>query len=580
MFGWNGKIAKISLAERKVEDIPLEKEFLSDYLGGRGLGVKFVYDLVEPGLDPFSPENILVFAAGPLTGTTCPTSGRFATVSKSPLTGTIFDCSGGGNFGPELKFAGLDGLLIFGKSDEPVYLEIDNGKISIKDANHLWGKNTREVTRELSKFGRVACIGRAGEKGVRFANIMNDYTHTCGRGGLGAVMGSKNLKAIVVRGEKKVPLFDRERYKKYFQDITRLLIASPVSSKGLNEYGTAVLVNLINYMKILPTGNFRLSRFDFAEEISGERINSAFPIKKTPCYACPIACKREVRDTEMEIPEYETISMFGSSCRISNIETVMKANRICNEYGMDTITSGSTIACYMEVTGEELTDEELLKLVELIGERKDIGQELSEGSMRYALAHNKLDRSMQVKGLELPGYDPRGVLGLALGYATSNRGGCHLRAYMIGPEIFGKPKLVNRLSFSGKSGLVQVIQNLFTAVDSLVVCKFALFSVGEEEWANILTAVTGVDFVSERLLEIGERIWNVERLFNLKEKFSKEDDTLPERFFQEDGGVEGRHIKKDEFLASLLEYYRFRGWDSEGVPAKEKLQQLSIQLQG
>ena len=578
MFGWNGKIAKISLAERKVEDIPLEKEFLIDYLGGRGLGVKFVYDLVEPGLDPFSPENILVFAAGPLTGTTCPTSGRFATVSKSPLTGTIFDSSSGGNFGPELKFAGLDGLLIFGKSDEPVYLEIDNGKISIKDANHLWGKNTREVTQELSKFGRVACIGKAGEKGVRFANIMNDYTHTCGRGGLGAVMGSKNLKAIVVRGEKKIPLFDRQRYKKYFQDITRLLIASPVSSKGLNEYGTAVLVNLINYMKILPTGNFRLSRFDFAEEISGERINSAFPIKKTPCYACPIACKREVRDTEMEIPEYETISMFGSSCRISNIETVMKANRICNEYGMDTITAGSTIACYTELTGEELPDEELLKIVELIGERKDIGQELSEGSLRYALVHNKPDRSMQVKGLELPGYDPRGVLGLALGYATSNRGGCHLRAYMIGPEIFGKPKLVNRLTFSGKSGLVQVIQNLFTAVDSLVVCKFALFSVGEEEWANILTAVTGVDFVSERLLEIGERIWNVERLFNLKEKFSKDDDTLPERFFQEDGGVEGRHIKKDEFLASLLEYYRFRGWDSQGVPTKEKLEQLNIQM--
>jgi len=578
MFGWNGKIAKISLAERKVEDIPLEKEFLMDYLGGRGLGVKFVYDLVEPGLDPFSPENILVFAAGPLTGTTCPTSGRFATVSKSPLTGTIFDCSSGGNFGPELKFAGLDGLLIFGKSDEPVYLEIDNGKISLKDANHLWGKNTREVTRELARFGRVACIGRAGEKGVRFANIMNDYTHTSGRGGLGAVMGSKNLKAIVVRGEKKIPLFDRERYKKYFQDITRLLIASPVSAQGLNEYGTAVLVNLINYMKILPTGNFRLSRFDFAEEISGERINSAFPIKKTPCYACPIACKREVRDTEMEIPEYETISMFGSSCRISNIETVMKANRICNEYGMDTITAGSTIACYTELTGEELPDEELLKIVELIGERKDIGQELSEGSLRYALVHNKPDRSMQVKGLELPGYDPRGVLGLALGYATSNRGGCHLRAYMIGPEIFGKPKLVNRLTFSGKSGLVQVIQNLFTAVDSLVVCKFALFSVGEEEWANILTAVTGVDFVSERLLEIGERIWNVERLFNLKEKFSKDDDTLPERFFQEDGGVEGRHIKKDEFLASLLEYYRFRGWDSQGVPTKEKLEQLNIQM--
>jgi len=576
MFGWNGKMAQLNLTDRKVEDIQLNKEFLTGYLGGRGLGVKFVYDLVKPGVNPLSPENMLVFATGPLTGTTCPTSGRFATVSKSPLTGTIFDSNSGGTFGPELKFAGFDGLLISGKAEEPVYIEIDNGKISIKDAKHLWGKNTREVTRELSRFGKVACIGKAGEKGVRFASIMNDYTHTCGRGGLGAVMGSKNLKAIVVKGKKKVALFDKDRYKKYFEDITRLLIASPVSSKGLSEYGTAVLVNLINYMRIFPTGNFRFSRFDFAEEISGEKINSIFPIRKTPCYACPIACKREDRNTEMEIPEYETISMFGSSCRISNIRTIMKANRLCNEYGMDTITTGSTIACHMELSGEQLTDEELLKLVELIGERKEIGQELSEGSMRYARVHKKPDKSMQVKGLELPGYDPRGVLGLALGYATSNRGGCHLRAYMIGPEIFGKPKLVNRLTFSGKSGLVQVIQNLFTGVDSLVVCKFALFSVGEEEWANILSAVTGVDFASERLLEIGERIWNIERLFNLKENFSNNDDALPERFFQEDGGVEGRNINKDEFLSSLLEYYRFRGWDSQGIPTKEKLRQLNI----
>jgi len=577
MFGWIGRIAMVDLTERKAEFAPLSREFLREYLGGRGFGVKFLYDLLKPGVDPLSPENILVFAAGPLTGTSCPTSGRFAAVSKSPLTGTMFDSNSGGNFGPELKFAGIDGLVISGRAEEPVYIEIHNGKISIREGKHLWGKNTREVTAELSKFGKVACIGKAGEKGVRFANIMNDYTHTCGRGGLGTVMGSKNLKAIVVKGKGKVPIFDVGRYEKYFQDIMRLIVASPVSSKGLREYGTAVLVNLINYMKIFPTGNFRFSRFDFAEEISGEKINSSFSIRKAPCYVCPIACKREVRDTRMEIPEYETISMFGASCRISNIRTIMEANRLCNDYGMDTITAGSTIACLSELNGKQLTDEELVKLVELIGERRGIGHELSEGSMRYARAHKRPYISMQVKGLELPGYDPRGVLGLALGYATSNRGGCHLRAYMIGPEIFGKPKLVNRLTFSGKSGLVQVIQNLFTAVDSLVVCKFALFSVGEEEWANILSAVTGVDFVSESLLEIGERVWNIERLFNLKEKFSSRDDTLPERFFQEDGGVDGRNINKDDFLASLLEYYRFRGWDSNGIPTEEKLQQLNIQ---
>jgi len=573
-YGWCGRLIDVDLSHKKIGIVPLDPDTVRLYLGGRGLGVYLVYNELNRYIDPLSADNLLVFAAGPLTGTPVPTTGRFACVSKSPLTGTILDSNCGGRFGPYLKFAGYDAIIVRGASRTPVYIRIADDVVSIEDARSLWSKNVRDTTAALKEYGSVLCIGTAGERLVRFASIMNDNISALGRGGLGAVMGSKNLKAIVVNGSNRPKVYDPNLLRYRNADITRLLVASPVSSKGLRVYGTPVLMNLINYMKVLPTANFRRSTSPHAYELSGERIHERFGVKLTPCYGCPIACKREIKPSGVEVPEYETLAMLGTSCEVTNLNAIIEANHLCNDYGMDTISCGATIACYAELNNLQLDPGTLISLVHKIGTRKDVGDELAEGAHRYASKMGHPELSMDVKGLELPGYDPRGVFGMALGYATSNRGGCHTRAYIVGMEIFGKPKLIHRLSWVGKPNLVALLQNIFAAVDSTVMCKFALFSVSEEEIANALSAVTGIDFTSEDFIQVGERIWNLERLFNLREGFTKLDDTLPERFFQEDTDV--KRISKSEFMSALLEYYRARDWTKDGIPTHDKLQALSI----
>ncbi len=608
MFGWNGKGLEVDLGTGEIKHVPVDSDMLRHYLGGRGLGVKLMWDRVPALTDPLSPQNILVFAAGPLTGTRVPASGRHAVVSKSPLTGTIFDGNAGGFFGAALKRAGYDYILFKGRARGPVILLVEGEEVSLNSARHLWGRNTAET---ITKLGQtfagdpaggsaggsaartgIACIGRAGEVGVPFASIMNDRGSTCGRGGLGAVMGSKHLKGVVVRGRKAVPVADEDGFRESRRDIMRLLVASPVSSKGLSVFGTAVLVNLINYMKLLPTENFRRVCFEGASQIAGEKISDTFKLKKRPCYGCPIACKmtavarrdeagESALDTSlspegMEVPEYETIALLGSGCGSSSLEGIMRLNNICNDYGLDTITAGGTLACYAEILGRKLDQEEMERLLTEAGEKKGQGLEIVGGSAELAAARNAPGLAMHVKNLELPGYDPRGALGMALGYITSNRGGCHLRAYMIGPEIFGKPKLIDRLTFSGKAGLLPVFQNFFATVDSLVVCKFASFSVGEEEFAAALSAVTGIPFSTEELLRAGERIFNLERLFNIREGFTAADDALPGRFFEDSDDGLAAGIDREQFRQSLEEYYRFRGWSPGGIPGKEKLQQLGL----
>lgn len=581
MNGWNGKGLEMDLSTGNTKEIVPDKALYKRYLGGRGLGVRYIYDNTGPETDPLGPENILVFATGPFTGTKVPTSGRFAAVSRSPLTGTIFDCNSGGRFGVQLKSGGWDFLIIRGKAAKPSLVAIDGGRTSIEDASHLWGLNVKEATKKLSAKGSVMTIGRAGERQVLLSAIMNDADHSLARGGLGAVMGSKNLKAIVAKGhmEKPEPA-DPELFEKYYQDITRLLIASPVSSKGLTAYGTSVLTNLINYMKILPTDNFRKTAFTHAEEISGERMHDDFKVKSKACFSCPIVCRKEEKGADRALPEYETVAMFGSNLNNINLKSIVEANDLCNDYGLDTISVGTTLGCHSEIEGRTLTPEDIVELVREIGENTGTGEALGKGAHNYALSRNSLHAAMEVKGLELPGYDPRGVLGQALGYATSNRGGCHLRAYLVGLEILGKPKLIDRLSFVGKSGLVGLFQNIAGAVDSLIVCKFAMFSVGEEEFANILSALTGEEVPSQSLIDIGERIWNLERLYNIKVGFGPESDTLPERFFNEDGSGTARRIDRAAFLSSLREYYHFRGWDEKGVPQPEKLKELGLDVDG
>ncbi len=560
------KLLEIDLGTGKTKSKAIEKEIASKYIGGRGIGVKLLYDMLSPNIDPLSCENVLIFATGPLTGSVVPLSGRHVVVSKSPLTGTIFDSSAGGFFGRELRRSGFDVVIIKGASEKPVYIEIDDGNIDIKDAKNIWGKNVKESTTALSSEGfKVSCIGKAGEKLIPMSSIMSEYSHACGRGGLGAVMGSKKLKAIIVRGSRSIEISDNEKMEKYIAEAMRLLKASPVASKGLAYYGTPSLVNLINAMRIMPTDNFRKIHFENAYKVSGEYIAENYDLKKKTCYNCFIACKREDRKRGIEIPEYETIAMFGPNSMNDDIEKIIQANAICNDYGIDTISAGNAVSCYIELEGKKEIEVPLKEIVE--------GGPLSKGSYRYSKEKGKEHCSMSVKGLEIPGYDPRGVLGLALSYATSNRGACHLRAYMVGPEILGKPKLIDRLSFSGKSGLIQIFQNISAGVHSLVMCQFSSFALSEEEYSNLLSAGVGQTYSSEDFIKTGERIYNLERLFNIRENTSYSKDTLPERFFG-DGG-----ISKKDFDSVLEEYYTYRGWNN-GVPTKEKIESLELKKEG
>lgn len=575
-FGWTGQGLEVDLTATAWRKVALPEEVYRRCLGGRGLAVNLIAQEMDAAGDPLSPQAPLLFAAGPLVGTRTPTSGRHAVAAKSPLTGTIFDANSGGRFGAELKRAGFDYILLRGRAASPVALTIRDGEIKIESAAALWGLNTSETLAHFKAFSSACCVGRAAENGVLYAGILNDGHSLAGRGGLGTVMAGKNLKAIAVSGSGKVAVADAARFKESLQEISRLIIASPVASQGLSVYGTPALVNLINYMRIMPTANFRDSIFREAEGLSGETIADNYAIQRVPCRACPIGCKHAEQHSRAPLPEYETIAMLGPDLENASLETVITANRLCNEYGLDTITLGATLACYSELEGRKLDREELLSLIRQIGEGEGIGKELGQGSRVFAAKRGRAEASMTVKGLEIPGYDPRGALGMALGYATSNRGGCHLRAYMIGPEIFGKPKLIDRLSWSGKANLVALFQNFFAAVDSLVVCKFVTFSVGEEELADALSAVTGVAFSTEDLLKAGERCWNAERLFNLAAGFDTKDDKLPERFFREATPAGLKPLAKAQFQQVLQDYYSVRGWDQQGRPTPDKLADLGL----
>jgi aldehyde:ferredoxin oxidoreductase len=571
-YGWKRRILRIDLSTGAVQTFAPDDSVLITYLGGRGLGAKFVYDAGR--VDALALENLLVFAAGPLTGTRTPASGRVSLSTKSPLTGTIFDSNCGGSFGPELKKAGYDAIIVSGQAPEPVYLELEDDRVELKPAEALWGRNVKETTKLLKDKGSVACIGRAGEQQVLLASIMSDLVHTFGRGGVGAVMGSKHLKAITVKGTGRVDLFDAEEFERQKQSINRLLIASPTITRGLSVFGTPFLVKITSWMKILPVANFQQAEPEInLSPFFGKSITERCKPRKRACYSCPIACKRE--DTAGgELPEYETIGLMSANLRNDEYDAIVKANRLCNDYGMDTISVGAVLGCYAELRNAGIAGAELVALTEQIGEQAGIGARLGSGAKRFAESEGHPEAAMQVKGLELPAYDPRGVKGLGFSYATANRGGCHTRAYLVAPEILRKPKAIDPYTLAGKAGHTKIFQDRFAAVDSLVICKFAFFGVSEEEYANILSAVTGVTFTSEDLMRVGERIWNLERLYNLREGFTRADDVLPERFFEEPAN--GRIIDRMEFLRTRTEYYRMRGWDDNGVPTERTLKRLGL----
>ncbi|MFX0134281.1 MAG: aldehyde ferredoxin oxidoreductase family protein [Candidatus Hodarchaeota archaeon] len=568
----------------------LEEKTALNYLGGRGLGVKLLYDRIEKKIDPLSSKNHLIFTTGPITATSVYTSGRFSAVSKSPLTGTICDANSGGIWGATFKKCGYDGLMLAGAAKSPIYLYIDENEVKIEDAQKLWGLNTHETTNNLQEIygnnAKILCIGPAGENLVKFASIMNDKNRALGRGGLGAVMGSKKIKAIVVKGDKAIKIADKNKLDFFLSETKKWFDAITITGRSLPMFGTAVLVNIINEFGLFPIRNFQEGYSELADKVSGESIKKDILIRKTGCYKCPIACGRltEVDGKRGKGPEYETVWALGPELGIFDLKKITQANYRCNELGLDTISTGVTIGCAMELKEKGFFNEapsfgevdKLGPLIEDIAYRRGIGNQFAEGSKILAETKKHPEFAMQVKGLELPAYDPRGAQGQALAYATSNRGGCHLRAYIIGPELLGVPTLFDRFQTYNKPDLVIRTQNINAMLDSLIICKFTAFAISEDFYSRLLTAVTGVKFSSEDLMIIGERIWNLERLFNIKEGFSKKDDTLPKRFLTEPlkkGGSKGRVVKLDEMLS---EYYSARGWDQKGIPLKSTLEKLRL----
>ena len=589
MNGWNGKFLRVNLSTKKIKSwMPIE-EIYNQYLGGTGIGMKIIYDQKRYTLDAFNPENLLIFAAGPLTGSKVYGTGRHSVISISPLTNTIFDATTGGYFGAYLKFTGYDGIIIDGVSDKPVFLYVTEDTVELRDASHLWGMTTNEtiktLEKEVGKNFKFSVIGPAGENRVRMSAIINDPTHAAGRGGLGAVMGAKKLKAIAVYGNKKVIEANSNLLKRHLDNMKVRITWNPVLGRSLRDYGTSALLNLINELGMLPTKNFQEGVFEFASEISGEALRETILTGRKTCYQCPIGCKRvtKVNSKSGDGPEYESLVNLGSMVMLGDIRKVTELNYLCNELGLDTISVGGTLACAAELSEIGVLPkkvnwgdfEELSSLIKDTAYRKDLGNEIADGSKRLATKYGRPELSMSVKNLEMPAYDPRGAFGMALSYGTSYRGACHLRSWTISFEVIGVPNLLDRFSIIEKPSLVAYTQNLAMVYDSLVMCQHYGVEFDEEPLSYLLTAVTGKSFTQSMLIEIGERIWNLARMMNIERGFTKKDDYLPNRILTplEEGPSKGKRIP---FGAMLEQYYAVRGWDNEGRPTSEKLKELNL----
>ncbi|HEX3010639.1 MAG TPA: aldehyde ferredoxin oxidoreductase family protein [Syntrophomonadaceae bacterium] len=604
MFGWKGQILRVNLTKKTVKKEPLDLGAAKKYLGARGLGTYLWMKEVDPLVDPLSDKNNLIFMTGPLTGTSASCGGRYNVVCKAPLTGAIAASNSGGYWGPELKYAGYDAIIFEGKADKPVYLWIENDAVEIRSAEHLWGKDVPETTEavleETSADAKVACIGPAGENLVKFAAVMNDLNRAAGRSGVGAVMGVKNLKAIAVKGSGSVRVADPDGFLETITRIRKMLADHPVTGQGLAAYGTNILVNILDQSGGFPTYNFRDSgTFPNADAISGESLSAKYLVRNKGCMGCSIGCGRINKvgagkfKTFGEGPEYEAAWGYGADCGIDDLEPILKANNLCNELGMDSISMPTTIACAMELfENNYITIKEtecalnfgnmdaIVDLTYKTAYRIGFGNELAEGSYRLAEKYGHPELSMSVKKQELPAYDPRALQGMGLSYATNNRGGCHVRGYMTSPEILGIPEKIDNLATEGKADWVKIFQDLTAAVDSVGICLFTTFGIGGPEVTDQLKNATGVEYTLDDVMKAGERIWNLERLFNLKNGFTKEDDTLPPRLLKEpmkQGPNKGMVNKLDKMLP---EYYKVRGWDAKGVPTKEKLAELSIENMG
>lgn len=615
-MAWAGKILRVNLTAGTCKSEPLNMQWARDYIGQRGLATKYYVEEVDAKVDPLSPANKIIWATGPLTGTMASTGGRYSVITKGALTGAIACSNSGGYWGAELKMAGWDMIVFEGKSAKPVYLVIEDDKAELHDAAFIWGKSVWETepaikAKHQEPQMRVSSIGRAGETGCLYAAVVNDLHRAAGRSGVGTVMGSKNLKAIAVRGTKGV---GNIRDFKAFMEATvaakKVLHDNAVTGQGLPTYGTQVLMNVINTMGALPTRNHRDVQFEGAKDISAEAMHEprksdgkANLVTNQACFGCTIACGRiskidEKHFTVVNRPqyfgasgglEYEAAWALGAANGVNDLEALTFANFICNEQGMDPISFGATVGAVMELYGmgvltkEQLgidakfgSAEALTHFVEITAKGEGFGKEIAQGSKRLTAKYGHPDLSMSVKGQEFPAYDSRGIQGMGLAYATSNRGACHLRGYTVASEVLGIPVKTDPLVTEGKADLVKAFQDATAVFDSAGVCVFTTFAWTLADLQPQLAAACSTEFTLEELGKIGERVWNMEREFNNRAGFTNKDDSLPKRLLTEPaktGPAKGLVNGLDKMLP---EYYKVRGWDKEGRLTKETKSRLGL----
>ena len=615
-MGWTRKILRVNLSEGTCKSEDLNMEWAQDYLGSRGLATKYLVEEIDAKVDPLSPENKMIMATGPLTGTMASTGGRYTVVTKGPLTGAIACSNSGGYFGAEMKFAGWDMVIFEGKSPKPVYLMIENEKAELLDASHLWGTSTWHTEEQIKKDHqdpqiRISSIGKAGENGVLYSCVVNDLHRAAGRSGVGAVMGSKNLKAVAIRGTKGLAGINNfPEFAKVTAEKKQILAENAVTGEGLPTYGTQVLMNVINEMGALPTRNHQTVKFEQAGDISAEamakpRESDGKPhlVTNQACFGCTIACGRISKIDEKHFSvenkpqyhgasgglEYEAAWALGAANGVGDLEALQYANLICNEQGMDPISFGATIGAVMEMyengTLSEAqiglkapfgSAEALCQLVDMTASGEGFGAEIGLGSKRLCEKYGQPELSMSVKGQEFPAYDSRGIQGMGLTYATSNRGACHLRSYTVASEVLGIPVKTDPLVTEGKPGLVMAFQDATAAFDASGLCIFTSFAWSLGDIQPQIDAACEGDWSMEKLSAVGERIWNMEKLFNLEAGFTKADDQLPKRLTTEpaqEGPAKGLVAGVPEMLP---EYYEIRGWDAEGVPTRDTLDRLGL----
>ena len=615
-MAWAGKILRVNLTEGTCKPEDLNMAWAQAYLGQRGLATKYLSEEIDPRVDPLSPENKLIMATGPLTGTSASTAGRYSVVTKGALTGAIACSNSGGFFGNEMKNAGWDMIVFEGRAPAPVYLMVENDDARLLDASAHWGTSVWDTEEAIKRnhgdpLLRVASIGVAGEKGVLYACVVNDMHRAAGRSGVGTVMGSKNLKAVAIRGTRGVRVKDAGRFAEAVAAAKKVLADNPVTGQGLPAMGTQVLMNVINEVGALPTRNHRDSQFEGANNIGAEamakvRESDGKPnlVTNAACFGCTIACGRvsqidRSHFSVAERPQYQIVSggleyeaawALGAATGVDDLEALTFANYVCNEQGLDPISFGATLGAAMELfeegaIGPEETGgldlsfgnaEALTEAALLTGRGEGFGARLGLGSRRLCESCGRGELAMAVKGQEFPAYDGRGIQGMGLTYATSNRGACHLRSYTVASEILGVPEKTDPLVTEGKAGLVRAFQDATAAVDSTGMCVFTTFAWTLEDFAPQIDAACEGAWTVERLLETGERIWNLERRFNLAAGFTKADDTLPPRLLRE-GPKTGPAEGKTSGLAEMLpEYYQLRGWTAEGEPTNETLHRLGV----